>query len=360
MGTLTGTYTLPTGTPESGAITLRLTGRVVNATGPQIYTEGPISADLDENGAFTVDLVAVDDTGFDGLVTDLAYELVEHLSSRGDAGPRYIRPLGAGPWAVGGVGLVRRATRTRPPNPSPDPPERRGTAGRPRPRRPHRPRGPAGRPRRQRWHSRVPVQLGQQQRRPATPAPATSASSRPAGRTGTIAISATDADGTPQNWGLLLVGDGVTVTDDPDTPPVSGFARYWRVRDVEVLGGGTWYRVAGPAHRHQRHHPTTPRRDTAAGRRRPRRTQRAGTDHQNPGDRPPVHRRDRDGRYRVAEYSGTTNGWSATWMGYAPRGRTSVTLDVEASNGTAATNQYACAGFTGFIPSHILTLASCQ
>jgi len=46
-----------------------------------------------------------------------------------------------------------------------------------------------------------------------------------------IAISKTDADGTPRRPEMLLTGDTVTVTDSPATPPVTGWARYVLTND---------------------------------------------------------------------------------------------------------------------------------
>jgi hypothetical protein len=46
------------------------------------------------------------------------------------------------------------------------------------------------------------------------------------GQSRTVRISATDADGIGRNWAILAPGDNLTITDDPATPPVSGFARY--------------------------------------------------------------------------------------------------------------------------------------
>jgi len=59
----------------------------------------------------------------------------------------------------------------------------------------------------------------------------------------TIRASSTDADGQPRNLRLLQPGDGITVTDDPAAPPISGFARYV-LTDVPVQTGGYWTATA--------------------------------------------------------------------------------------------------------------------
>lgn len=51
-----------------------------------------------------------------------------------------------------------------------------------------------------------------------------------------IAASKIDADGVTRNLSLLLPGDGITVTDDPTTPPVTGFARYVLTSNVTDMG----------------------------------------------------------------------------------------------------------------------------
>jgi hypothetical protein len=51
------------------------------------------------------------------------------------------------------------------------------------------------------------------------------------GQSRRIAISKTDADGTPRRPEMLLTGDTVTVTDSPATPPVTGWARYVLTND---------------------------------------------------------------------------------------------------------------------------------
>jgi Collagen triple helix repeat (20 copies) len=56
----------------------------------------------------------------------------------------------------------------------------------------------------------------------------------------TIAINTTDADGFVRAVALLKVGDGLVVSDDPDTPPITGFARYMVVTDPVNMGGGWW------------------------------------------------------------------------------------------------------------------------
>ena len=53
-----------------------------------------------------------------------------------------------------------------------------------------------------------------------------------------IAASKTDATGVVRNWALLQPGDDVTITDDPTTPPITGFARY--VVTSTPLDNGAW------------------------------------------------------------------------------------------------------------------------
>jgi hypothetical protein len=59
----------------------------------------------------------------------------------------------------------------------------------------------------------------------------------------TFAISEIDADGQTRNFGLLKAGDTIVITDDPDAPPISGFARYLLTADP-VDQGAWWSAVA--------------------------------------------------------------------------------------------------------------------
>jgi hypothetical protein len=59
----------------------------------------------------------------------------------------------------------------------------------------------------------------------------------------TIAISETDADGLTRFFGVLKAGDTLVITDDPDTPPVSGFVRYL-LTEAPVDRGAWWSAVA--------------------------------------------------------------------------------------------------------------------
>jgi hypothetical protein len=56
-----------------------------------------------------------------------------------------------------------------------------------------------------------------------------------------IAVSKTDADGFTRNLGVLKPGDTVTITDDPATPPITGYARYDLTSDV--VDAGSYYTV---------------------------------------------------------------------------------------------------------------------
>jgi len=56
-----------------------------------------------------------------------------------------------------------------------------------------------------------------------------------------FAVSNTDAEGFPRNLGAVLPGDNVTLTDDPETPPVSGFARYVITGDPVSHGSWTYF-----------------------------------------------------------------------------------------------------------------------
>jgi hypothetical protein len=59
------------------------------------------------------------------------------------------------------------------------------------------------------------------------------------GSTRTFRVSKTDADGNGYSLAPLLPGDGITLTDDPDTPPITGFARY--VVTTDVFDQGTYW-----------------------------------------------------------------------------------------------------------------------
>lgn len=54
----------------------------------------------------------------------------------------------------------------------------------------------------------------------------------------TLAFSKTDENGEPRAVTLLQAGDTITVTDDPDTPPVTGWVRY--VLTADPVDNGTW------------------------------------------------------------------------------------------------------------------------
>lgn len=54
----------------------------------------------------------------------------------------------------------------------------------------------------------------------------------------TLAFSKTDENGEPRAVTLLQAGDTITITDDPGTPPVSGWVRY--VLTSDPVDNGTW------------------------------------------------------------------------------------------------------------------------
>jgi hypothetical protein len=58
-----------------------------------------------------------------------------------------------------------------------------------------------------------------------------------------IAFSATTAAGVGVNPQLLHAGDTLVITDDPDTPPITGFARYVVTVAPVPMDGGTWWTV---------------------------------------------------------------------------------------------------------------------
>lgn len=59
-----------------------------------------------------------------------------------------------------------------------------------------------------------------------------------------IAFSATTATGVRINPTLLHAGDTVVLTDDPATPPITGFARYMATAAPVAQGGGSWWTLA--------------------------------------------------------------------------------------------------------------------
>jgi hypothetical protein len=56
------------------------------------------------------------------------------------------------------------------------------------------------------------------------------------GQNRTIYINKVDFFGFPKNYAVILPGDNITVTNDPDTPPVTGFARYLVLTEPVDLG----------------------------------------------------------------------------------------------------------------------------
>ena len=56
-----------------------------------------------------------------------------------------------------------------------------------------------------------------------------------------IRVSKTDADGLGVSLMFMLPGDTITITDDPNTPPVTGFSRY--VVTGDVTNAGTYWQV---------------------------------------------------------------------------------------------------------------------
>ncbi len=56
------------------------------------------------------------------------------------------------------------------------------------------------------------------------------------GQVRTFRVSKEDIAGTPYSLVPMLPGDSITVTDNPDTPPISGFARYVTTSDVIDMG----------------------------------------------------------------------------------------------------------------------------
>jgi len=58
-------------------------------------------------------------------------------------------------------------------------------------------------------------------------------------QTRTICLSAVDVDGKTRRIDLILPGDNFTITDDPTTPPITGFARY--VVYTAPVNNGTWW-----------------------------------------------------------------------------------------------------------------------
>jgi hypothetical protein len=59
------------------------------------------------------------------------------------------------------------------------------------------------------------------------------------GQTRTIRVSKTDIAGLAYTLEPMLPGDGVTITDNPATPPISGFARY--VVTSDIIDQGTYW-----------------------------------------------------------------------------------------------------------------------
>lgn len=57
-----------------------------------------------------------------------------------------------------------------------------------------------------------------------------------------IRVSKTDADGLGVSLAFALPGDTITITDDPTTPPVTGFSRYVVLSDV--TDAGTFWQVS--------------------------------------------------------------------------------------------------------------------
>ena len=281
MGTLTGTYTLPTGTPESGAITLRLTGRVVNASGPAHLHRGP-----DQRGPRR-----------DGVV---------HCGPGRRRRPRLRRPrhrprlraggtpveprrrraplhpaprvLGRGSWRTWS-GTTRH--RIRPPNRSPDPPARRARRARSARSAPSAPRARRASPA-SRGAAASTATTGAAAATASDPGPGNVSIQSTGGQNRTIAISGTDATVSRATGRPLQPGDNFTVTDDPrDRADHRVRALH---RNGHRRGPRRWHLVPGhrPAHRHQRHPTTTTGRDTAAGRRSTRRAHRPGADLQRP------------------------------------------------------------------------------
>lgn len=56
------------------------------------------------------------------------------------------------------------------------------------------------------------------------------------GQTRTIRLNEVDYFGNAKNYNVILPGDNITVTNDPATPPVTGFARYAVLTDPVDLG----------------------------------------------------------------------------------------------------------------------------
>lgn len=231
MGTLSGVYRLPTGEPETGTIRFTLTARAPDSTpDSHIIVEGPVARQLDQDGAFTIELNSTDDDGIT-YAGDLAYHVEEWVSSgRRDY---WIVLPGDGPWDIATlayydappyVAVLPVAGETGPPGPQGDP----GPPG---------PQGEQGIP-------GVPGGVDayryiyQGSDAGSDPGPGGFAVSIGGGSDRVLAFSKTDADGFTRRPDIIVPGDALSVTDDPDTPPITGFARY--VITSDVADYGTW------------------------------------------------------------------------------------------------------------------------
>lgn len=139
IGTLSGRYEWPDNTPCQGSVTFTLTARVSDPVEHVIVVEGPVTAVLDETGAFTIELRPTDDP--DLSATGLAYFVVEAINYRPKKGYTVLLP-GAGPWNLAdlaGYGLPPNVAYEPLPGPA-GPPGAQGPQG------VQGPQGPQGEP----------------------------------------------------------------------------------------------------------------------------------------------------------------------------------------------------------------------
>jgi hypothetical protein len=238
--TVTGTFRSADDLPRAGRVTFMPLVPAAHSLAPAIVTRAFVSAELDEDGQFSLEVVASDDPEWgldDATMADggMPYQVSLRVDGLRDSyacfvpapGPHDLSDLVAldeAPDVVVKAGPAGKDGEDGQPGPG-------GPEGPPGPEGPEGPQGRAG------GSVAIVWEWGGEDAG-ADPGTGRIAIERGNGNGRIFAVSKVDADGVTRFLTLVHPGDNITVTDDPTSPPVSGFARY--VVNTDPVDHGTW------------------------------------------------------------------------------------------------------------------------
>ncbi len=233
---VTGTYQAASSVDPApqGLLYFTPVTRLIDHTTERLVLPLPKTVELDDQGSFSVQLACTDDP--DVAPAGWVWQIAERV---GNVHQSWLFEL---PYSSSPLDLSEIAPVEAPDgeweNPGPEGPQ--GPAGPAGPPGPEGPEGPIGAS--SPWGPITPsappgaqTAAGLREYYWQTAGPPNSGSivvTNTGGQTRRMQISKTDADGYPYNLSPMLPGDNVTITDDPETPPITGFARYTVTSDI--------------------------------------------------------------------------------------------------------------------------------